>query len=154
MLRNTQGITLAIALLGTACGSGQIGDAADGLPKNGTHTGTTGQPGTDGGIANDPNHPGTSATFVPAAAALRKLTVAQYQSSVRDLLGQGSASNDITVPTDLEADTAVNGFFAIGAAKATVSPVAAEKSSRPRTGPRLCRARRAQPSTRCAQRPS
>lgn len=61
-------------------------------------------------------------TFTPAPAALRKLTVEQYRNTINDLLGA-----DITVPTDLAADTAQNGFFAIGAARATISPTAAEK---------------------------
>lgn len=66
---------------------------------------------------------GTSAgLFAPAAATLRKLTVEQYRNSVADLLGPG-----IAVPSDLEPDTAQNGFYAIGASKATISPAAVEK---------------------------
>jgi hypothetical protein len=60
--------------------------------------------------------------FVPAPASLRKLTVEQYRNSVLDLLG-----SDLALPSDLEPDTAQNGFIAIGAARATVSPAAAEK---------------------------
>ncbi|MET0390049.1 MAG: DUF1588 domain-containing protein [Polyangiales bacterium] len=73
--------------------------------------------GASGGAGSD--------DFAPAAARLRKLTVEQYQNSVSDLLGEG-----ITVPTDLEPDTAQNGFYAIGASNATVSPAAAEKFER------------------------
>jgi hypothetical protein len=63
-----------------------------------------------------------ASTFAPAPASLRKLTVEQYRNSVSDLLGSG-----VTLPTDLEPDTAQNGFYAIGAAKATISPAAVEK---------------------------
>jgi hypothetical protein len=63
-----------------------------------------------------------TAGFTPAPSALRKLTVRQYQNSVRDLFGA-----DAVLPSELEPDTSVNGFFSIGAAKATVSPSAAEK---------------------------
>ena len=60
--------------------------------------------------------------FVPVAGALRKLTVAQYRNSVRDILG-----NEIVVPENLEADPRVNGYSSIAAAQHTVSPTAAEK---------------------------
>jgi hypothetical protein len=70
-------------------------------------------PGSDAGSAVP--------VFVAAPAAMRRLTTIQYQNSIRTLLG------DIDVSTELEADTAVNGFVAIGAAHATISPSAAEK---------------------------
>lgn len=54
--------------------------------------------------------------------ALRKLTVAQYRNSVREVLG-----SEIVVPDTLEADTRVNGYSAIAAAQTTVTPTAAEK---------------------------
>jgi hypothetical protein len=60
--------------------------------------------------------------FVPVAGALRKLTLAQYRNSVRDILG-----SEIVVPDNLEADNRVNGYSAIAAAQNTVSPTAAEK---------------------------
>jgi hypothetical protein len=68
------------------------------------------------GASDDPT------VFEAAPSALRKLTVLQYQNTVRDLLG-----SDVTLPQDLEGDSSLNGFYAIGAAKATVSPLAAEK---------------------------
>jgi hypothetical protein len=84
---------------------------------------------SEGRIGGDPFTAGspmaekaTSAAWLPAPGGLRKLTVAQYQNSVSDLLGPG-----ITVPADLEPDTAQNGFFAIAASHATISPAAAEK---------------------------
>ena len=60
--------------------------------------------------------------FEAAPSALRKLTVLQYQNTVRDLFG-----SDVTLPQELEGDSLLNGFYAIGAARATVSPFAAEK---------------------------
>jgi PAS domain-containing protein len=78
-----------------------------------------------GGAAGAPQghqspSPTPAADFAPAS--LRKLTVEQYRNSVADLLGSG-----IEVPSDLEPDTAQNGFYAIGASRATISPAAAEK---------------------------
>jgi hypothetical protein len=62
--------------------------------------------------------------FEAAPATLRKLTAPQYQNSVHDLLGA-----DLTLPPDiqLEADASQNGFFAVAASNATISPAAAEK---------------------------
>ncbi|MET0284450.1 MAG: DUF1592 domain-containing protein [Polyangiales bacterium] len=59
--------------------------------------------------------------FKPAAVALRKLTVHQYENTVDDLFGV-----QLELP-ELEPDTSINGFFSIGAARATISPSAAEK---------------------------
>jgi hypothetical protein len=97
-----------------ACSSGQIGDpsSAHSVARH-SGPGADSQPGTQGSA---------SGAFEPAPAALRKLTVEQYRNSVLDLLGTG-----LTLPSELEADTAQNGFYAIGAARATVSPAAAEK---------------------------
>jgi len=89
--------------------------------------GPDGSPGPSG----DPNNPSSPsgedpvtapAGFVAVPGALRKLTVAQYTNSVRDVLGQ-----EIVVPDDLEADTSVNGYTSIAAAQGSVSPSAAEK---------------------------
>jgi hypothetical protein len=60
--------------------------------------------------------------FAPAPASLRKLTVAQYQNSLRDLLGEG-----FTLPSELEADTVLHGFTSIGAARMALSPLATEQ---------------------------
>jgi hypothetical protein len=54
---------------------------------------------------------------MPAPAGLRRLTVAQYRNSIADLLGTG-----VTVPSDIEADTALSGFASIGAANVSLSP--------------------------------
>lgn len=74
-------------------------------------------PGQAGAVGNN-----ASLSFQAAPVALRKLTVRQYQNSVRELFGA-----DAELPTALESDTSLNGFFAIGAAKSTISPSAAEK---------------------------
>jgi hypothetical protein len=80
-----------------------------------------------GGAVAPPAQPGaatkpTALSFQAAPVALRKLTVRQYQNSVRDLFGA-----DAELPAALESDTSLNGFFSIGAAKSTVSPSAQEK---------------------------
>jgi hypothetical protein len=61
---------------------------------------------------------------VPAPGTLRKLTVEQYENSVRDLLG-----SHVQLPPDieLEADAAQNGFYAVAASNTTLSPAATEK---------------------------
>jgi hypothetical protein len=48
--------------------------------------------------------------------------VAQYQNTVRDLLG-----DHVELTVELEQDTAINGFVEIGAARTTLSPAAVEK---------------------------
>jgi hypothetical protein len=93
-------------------------------------SGTIAAPGLGGGPALSsedgppafPTSPtGQTEGFEPAAVALRKLTVHQYENTVADILGV-----NVQLP-ELEPDTSINGFFAIGAAKATISPSAAEK---------------------------
>lgn len=59
----------------------------------------------------------------PAAEAqLHRLTVLQYQNSVRDLFGA-----DIEVPTDLEPDSKLHGYTSVATGELTISPIAAEK---------------------------
>lgn len=62
--------------------------------------------------------------LVPPAAEtqLHRLTVLQYQNSIRDLLGE-----DIEVPTDLEPDSKLHGYTSVATGELTISPVAAEK---------------------------
>jgi len=97
-----------------ACGTGQIGDASAG-PWQAPASQLPPSPSAAGSGALAP------ALGLPSAR-LRKLTVEQYRNSVADLLGA-----DIPIPTELEPDTAQNGFYAIGASSATISPAAAEK---------------------------
>jgi hypothetical protein len=93
-----------------------LDDAPPGAPGPTSPTGHTGLPGAKGDA-------GTSmSAFQAAPVALRKLTVRQYQNTVRDLFGP-----DAVLPAELEPDTSISGFHAIGAAKATVSPSAAER---------------------------
>jgi hypothetical protein len=82
-----------------------------------------------GGLVEGPSGPGSpeqqedsAKAFAAAPAALRKLTMTQYRNTARDLLGA-----HVTLPAELEEDTAINGFFAIGAAKATISPLGSER---------------------------
>lgn len=56
------------------------------------------------------------------APTLRRLTVAQYQNSVQDLLGA-----DLVLPNSLEPDTAIDGLFSIGAAQTSLSPFGVEQ---------------------------
>ena len=71
-----------------------------------------------------PIDPGTGEAlpgFSPAPISVRRLTTAQYRNVVRDLVGP------VQLTTELETDTAVNGFIEIGAARTTISPAAVEK---------------------------
>jgi hypothetical protein len=60
--------------------------------------------------------------FVPAPGGLKRLTVAQYQNTLRDLFGPA-----IEVPADLEPDTLVAGSAAVGAARVALSTQGVEK---------------------------
>src|SRR4051794_31928911 len=60
--------------------------------------------------------------FAPAAVTLHRLTVSQYQNSVRDLFGK-----DVFVPDDLEKDTLQHGFSTVAASALTISPHAEEQ---------------------------
>ena len=75
--------------------------------------------GEIGGVdGTDPEDPDREALpFAPIDAAMQRLTVAQYQNSVTDVLGEG-----LTMPEILEPDTTLNGFVSIGASRTTISP--------------------------------
>ncbi|MDB4973290.1 MAG: Cellulose-binding domain protein [Myxococcaceae bacterium] len=120
------GSPLVVGVLGcllSACtgsvqsGPGLFGDA-QGSPSSikGDEAAASGPTGSSLGT------PPQTKGFTPAASVLRRLTVRQYQNTALDLFG---ADADLT--TELEPDTALNGFYAIGASKSTVSPSAAEK---------------------------
>jgi mono/diheme cytochrome c family protein len=66
--------------------------------------------------------PAEPTVFVPAPGGVRRLTVAQYRSSVRDLLGDGAQ-----IPGTLEPDTLVSGSAAVGAGRIAMSRQATEK---------------------------
>jgi hypothetical protein len=62
------------------------------------------------------------AGFKAGPSGLRRLTVAQYQNSIKDLFGEQAA-----VSIALEADTVLNGFASIGASRMALSPLATEQ---------------------------
>src|SRR6185503_12155936 len=102
-----------------AGGNGGIaGSGAGGSGTGGSGTGGSGAGGTGVGGSGGTSPP----AFVPAPATLRRLTLDQYANTVRDLLGA-----NITLPTDLEPDTSLNGFASIGAARTAFSPRAIEQ---------------------------
>lgn len=122
---------LIAACSGGAIGDPQLGGASygpnGGSERQGTPRLANGAPGAPGvtnpSMRSPTGAPATSeAPFAPAPAALRRLTVDQYQNSLNDLLGV-----KVALMTELEPDTAQNGFYAIGAGRATISPAAAEK---------------------------
>jgi hypothetical protein len=82
-----------------------------------------GEPGTGGGAAGGETPIGTPppAGFAPQAATLRRLTRAQYENTVRDLLGDG-----LTLSVELEPDTVLHGFSSIGASRVALSARATE----------------------------
>ncbi len=108
---------------GPGAANPQSGGPSDYVP--GATAGAASIPAGGSGAAGRGNQGGSAApalgTFVPAPAALRRLSTAQYQSSVRHLLG------DVELTVELDADTSLNGFVAIGQARATISPAAMEK---------------------------
>lgn len=109
-------------------GSGAAGGngGADGSGGAGAGNGAGGNGGIAGSGAGGSGVGGSGGTsppaFVPAPATLRRLTLEQYANTVRDLLGA-----NITLPTDLEPDTSLNGFASIGAARTAFSPRAIEQ---------------------------
>lgn len=124
LLRSTAALVLGVlAALSAACSGSVIAGPDtpdDDAPRpNGATT-----DGVGGGGAAPQGNSGGGGTlaFQAAPVALRKLTVRQYQNTVRDLFGA-----DAELPKELEPDTSLNGFYSIAAAKSTVSPSAAEK---------------------------
>jgi hypothetical protein len=113
-------VLLIIAVLFVSACSGRIADPLGAA----AHGGGDGMAVSGPGMSGNSGKPATGgdAVFTPVPAVMRKLTVEQYKNSVADLLG-----TDITLPTDLEPDTAQNGFFAVAAGKATISAAGAEK---------------------------
>ncbi len=107
-------------LLGAAC-------AVLASASTGKLTGQAGlgAAGLGGGVTSGPTAtPGEAppASFNGAPSGLRRLTVAQYKNSIKDLLGA-----EITVSTVLEADTVLQGFASIGASRIALSPLGTEQ---------------------------
>jgi hypothetical protein len=74
----------------------------------------------------DPNgllgtKPPPAAAFSPAPSTLRRLTSTQYRNTIADLLP------GTTINTDLDPDTALDGFASIGAARVSLSATATEQ---------------------------
>jgi|RhiMethySRZTD1v2_1073278.scaffolds.fasta_scaffold04719_8 uncharacterized protein DUF1592/uncharacterized protein DUF1588/uncharacterized protein DUF1595/uncharacterized protein DUF1585/uncharacterized protein DUF1587 len=116
------GLAVSVALAGCM---GQLLEPGGSEDSNGPN-GSNG-PGAPGG-PNGPNgsNPGLiggkevpPGAFQPAPATLRRLTVQQYQNSIRDLVG------DVTFG-ELEPDAALHGFASLAAAQMTISPRATE----------------------------
>lgn len=76
-------------------------------------------PGCVGAIDAGPS--GAPPLEPPPGPVMRRLTTEQYHNSVVDLFGEGVAPLG-----ELEPDSSLNGFLAIGASRATVSPHGAE----------------------------
>lgn len=122
--------------LGASCAQGEIqGGSGTPMASGGAGTGgppsmTTGAAGNDPGLpvvppSNDPNNvlsgvPKAGA-FTPVAPTLRRLTTSQYRNSIRDLLP------GVTVKTDLQADTVLDGLASVGASRIALSPTATEQ---------------------------
>jgi hypothetical protein len=130
---------VGLLALGGACARGQIGGGGGTGAGGGitTGTGSAGSTGTGGvpGAPNipvmppggDPNgllgtKPPSAAVFTPAPSTLRRLTVTQYRNAIGDLLGAG-----VSIKTELEDDTALDGFASIGAARVSLSATATEQ---------------------------
>ncbi len=115
-------VTLSgLLALGGACARGRISDAGGGA-IGGAGSGVPVMP--PGG---DPNgllgtKPPTAAVFTPAPSTLRRLTTTQYRNTIADLLGSG-----VTINTELDPDTALDGFASIGAARVSLAATATEQ---------------------------
>src|SRR5262245_33427020 len=83
-----------VGVMGLAVGSGCLGTLGDVEPSSAT----------------------------PGPVAMRRLTRAEYKTTVKDLLGE-----DLQVPTDLEVDTPLHGYTSVGASELTISPRGAEQ---------------------------
>jgi hypothetical protein len=88
-----------------------------------------------------PLPPEPPAHFVAAPGGLRRLTVAQYHNTLRDLFGPA-----VALPTNLEPDTLVSGSATVGAARVGLSGTGVEKFAR--AAARLARAALGDPAFR------
>jgi hypothetical protein len=111
--------TLAVGLvaLASAC-TGTLGPGGD------PHAANPGKTTGPGPVDSDPAHPGPGGGPGPVAAAtgvvpagLRRLSKAEYQHTVRDLLGAG-----IVLPTELDRDDPDALFASVGGYRVTTSP--------------------------------
>jgi hypothetical protein len=110
------GIGVGIGIVTAGC-AGSIGDPGAG---SGTGSGPGGAGNSSGGLPPVP----ADLAFVPEPAGLRRLTVPQYENSIRDLFGDALPA---TLATILEPDTELSGFASIGASIVGLSPRATEQ---------------------------
>lgn len=103
-------------------GGGEVSGPQDGGAGAGQGAGEQGgAAGDGGGIDPAPEEPPALPAFVPGEVTLHRLTNSQYRNSLRDLLGAAAP-----LAPDLEPDTSLHGFTAVGATELTVSPRGAE----------------------------
>jgi hypothetical protein len=115
---NSRPSFLAMVACGLAiCWAGCARSVGDRSGTGGTGTGGATVTGGAGSSQPPSSTVPPPAMFTPAPSGLRRLTIAQYRNSIADLLGPG-----VTVPADLEPDTALSGFASIGAALVSLSP--------------------------------
>jgi hypothetical protein len=103
---------------GQATGQATGAAAGSGAGASGNVTGSGGA-GNVGGVVPPPP---PNLVFAPEPSSLRRLTVAQYQASIRDVFGAA-----IPFSTELEPDTELSGFSSIGAATVGLSAHATEQ---------------------------
>ncbi len=127
---------VALAFVGATAATGCTGQIHDGRPgtSSGAAASPVGGPGGSSGMTTGAGGQGaanmggtlppvpTGLSFTPEPSGLRRLTVSQYENSVRDVFGFA-----LTVDTDLEPDTELSGFSSIGAATVGMSPHATEQ---------------------------
>jgi hypothetical protein len=116
---------LGLATLAGSCARGRISGGNAGGTGAGGSSGVPGAPVMPPG--GDPNgllgtKPPAAAVFSPAPSTLRRLTSTQYRNTIADLLGPG-----VTINTELDPDTALDGFASIGAARVSLSATATEQ---------------------------
>lgn len=117
--RTIGALTIAIGLGAAGCADGTIGGQGSTTTPSGV--GGTTPPGT-GGLGGSILPPIGDVPFNPEPTGLRRLTVPQYQNSVRDLFG-----DTMTVATTFEQDTPLSGFASIGAARVGLSSALTEQ---------------------------
>ena len=84
-------------------------------------TALLGAPGCMGSLDGGAGAPSVTPLAPPPGPVMRRLTTEQYRNTVADLFGEGVAPSG-----ELEPDSSLNGFLAIGTSRATVSPHGAE----------------------------
>src|SRR5690606_34227868 len=110
-----RGLTVVLALVGC---TGAVTDPREETAGPGPPPDDPAGPGGSGGSGGSAE----GRDLAPEAAGLRRLTVRQYENSLRDLFGP-----KVAVPADLEPDTVLHGMAAIGASRIALSTRATEQ---------------------------